>query len=174
MRKPLRLLVKAFGVKFWFESFVLSERESTEEEIIPIGNGHSADGSIEPADGAEVALMKKDSSCILGRSPLGIRPSGREQLILFISIDSFSGQKPWFNLAVPAMVYSFRKECPCFAAVCSRCFSSMCTRKAEPSWEGSDRGWMDGVPGDASGNRMRRQRYGENRAVQHLRRCSRK
>lgn len=89
MRKALRLLVKALWVKFWFESFVLSERESTEEEIIPIGNGHSADGRTESCDGAEVALMKKDSSCILGRSPLGIRPSGREQLILFISFDSF-------------------------------------------------------------------------------------
>ena len=116
MRKLLRLLVKALWVKFWFESwiemFILSERESTEEEIIPIGNGHSADVRTESCDGAEVALMKKDSSCILGRSPLGIRPSGREQLILFISIDSFSGQKPWFNLAVPAMVYSFRKKYP--------------------------------------------------------------
>lgn len=115
LRKPLWFWVNALGVKFWFESwiemFILSERESTEEEIIPIWNGNSADDWTGSSDGAEVAFFLKGSSCILGRSPLGIRPSGREQLILFISFDSFLvGKRPWFYIADPALDYSFRKK----------------------------------------------------------------
>jgi hypothetical protein len=56
------------------------------------------------------------------------------------------GKKPWFYIADPALVYSFRKKYPVLRCGLIYDVSLPCARGLRIISLGRDRGWMDGVP----------------------------